>query len=186
MHVQDSCDNFAPALLQGCLSPRLQSFGVKSMKNELFPTLNLPPAGLRFRHEGGHTDVFDVLRSRYVRLTPEEWVRQHFINFLITTKGYPAGLLGNEVSLRLNDTARRCDSVLFGRDMRPVMIIEYKAPSVALTQKVFDQVSRYNIVMRTPWLVVSNGLQHVCCHLQLDKQTYEFVREIPHYSDITS
>lgn len=152
------------------------------------PDLCLPAAALRLRRadcgDGTSFDVFDVLRRRWVRLTPEEWVRQHFVHYLIGSKGYPAALLGNEVSLQLNGTARRCDSVLFGLDGRPRMIVEYKAPHVALTQRVFDQVSRYNIVLRSPWLVVSNGMKHVCCHLDLERQTYTFVREIPDYSTL--
>jgi hypothetical protein len=148
------------------------------------PALNLPSADLRLRQDGSRTDVFDPLRRRYVRLTPEEWVRQHFVRFLIDHKGYPAGLLANEVSLQLNGTSRRCDSVLFGRDSMPKMIIEYKAPHIPLTQKVFDQISRYNIIMRTPWLLISNGMQHVCCHLDLEAQTYAFLPEIPSYTDL--
>lgn len=149
-----------------------------------FPPLQLPTAPLRLRGQDGQTTVFDPLRRRYVRLTPEEWVRQHFIHYLISCKGYPAGLLANEVSLSLNGMQRRCDTVLFGRERQPRMIVEYKAPHVAINQKVFDQITRYNIVLRTPWLVVSNGLTHICCHLDLDAQTYAFVREIPNYEDL--
>ena len=149
-----------------------------------YPTLNLPAADLRLRHDGSSVSVFDPLRRRYVRLTPEEWVRQHFVHFLINHKGYPSGLLANEISLQLNGTARRCDSVLYGRDCQPQMIIEYKAPHIALTQKVFDQISRYNIIMRTPWLIISNGMKHICCHLDLDAQTYAFMTDIPAYADL--
>ncbi len=149
------------------------------------PVLNLPTAQLRIRRDAnGRAEVLDILRRRYVRLTPEEWVRQHFVHFLMHHKGYPAGLLGNEVSLRLNDTARRCDSVVFGRDGAPLMIIEYKAPHVSLTQKVFEQIWRYNIVLRTPWLIVTNGLTHICCHLDIDAGTHEFVSSIPDYATL--
>lgn len=148
------------------------------------PALNLPPAELRLRQTRGRTEVFDALRGQYVRLTPEEWVRQNFVSFLIHHKGYPAGLLANEISLQLNGTARRCDSVLFGRDSQPRMIIEYKAPHIPLSQKVFDQVARYNIVLRTPWLLLSNGLNHVCCHLNLQAQSYAFLNEIPAYNNL--
>ena len=143
--------------------------------------LNLPHAELRLRQTDARTEVLDALRRRWVRLTPEEWVRQHFVRYLIDHRGYPAGRVGNEVSLRLNGTARRCDSVVFDSAGQPLMIVEYKAPTVALTQRVFDQVARYNIVLRTPWLVVSNGLQHACCHLNLDTGTYAFLPEIPEY-----
>ena len=157
---------------------------MKTDFEQRFPPLNLPAAPLQFGEKGGWPTVFDSLRRRFVRLTPEEWVRQHFTSYLIREKGYPAGLLGNEVSLTLNGMARRCDSVLYGLDGQPRMIVEYKAPTVPLTQKVFDQIYRYNLVMRVEWLVISNGLQHVCCHLDIAAGTYEFVSQVPAYEDL--
>lgn len=157
---------------------------MKTDFEQRFPPLNLPAAPLQFGEKGGWPTVFDSLRRRFVRLTPEEWVRQHFTSYLIREKGYPAGLLGNEVSLTLNGMARRCDSVLYGLDGQPRMIVEYKAPTVPLTQKVFDQIYRYNLVMRVEWLVISNGLQHVCCHLDIAAGTYEFVPQVPTYEDL--
>ncbi|MBR4534958.1 MAG: type I restriction enzyme HsdR N-terminal domain-containing protein [Bacteroidaceae bacterium] len=157
---------------------------MKTDFEQRFPPLNLPAAPLQFGEKGGWPTVFDSLRRRFVRLTPEEWVRQHFTSYLIREKGYPAGLLGNEVSLTLNGMARRCDSVLYGLDGQPRMIVEYKAPTVPLTQKVFDQIYRYNLVMRVEWLVISNGLQHVCCHLDIAAGTYEFVPQVPAYEDL--
>ena len=157
------------------------------MKEEFeqkYPPLNLPAAPLQFGEKDGHPTVFDPLRRRFVRLTPEEWVRQHFTSFLIREKGYPAGLLGNEVSLVLNGTSRRCDSVVYGTDGMPRMIVEYKAPGVVLTQKVFDQIYRYNIVLRVEWLVVSNGLQTICCRLDIAAGTYEFVSQMPAYEEL--
>ena len=153
--------------------------------NPSFPTLNLPSADLRLeRNEDGSVTVMDPLRRRRVRLTPEEWVRQHFTSYLIHTKHYPAGLLANEVTITLNGMSRRCDSVLYGRDRQPRMIIEYKAPTVALTQRVFDQVWRYNTVLRVPWLIVSNGLQHIVCHLDKKTGTYEFLSQVPEYGSL--
>jgi hypothetical protein len=146
--------------------------------------LNLPPADLTLSHADGHATVLDPLRRRFVRLTPEEWVRQHFVHFLIHHKGYPAGLLGNEVSLTLNGMSRRCVTVLYGRDRQPRMIVEYKAPSVPLTQKVFDQIYRYNITLRVEWLIVSNGLQHVVCHLNLEQGTCDFLPQVPDFSSL--
>lgn len=157
---------------------------MKTDFRQRYPPLNLPPASLSLGEKDGEPTVFDPLRRRFVRLTPEEWVRQHFTAFLIHEKGYPAGLLGNEVSLSLNGTARRCDSVLYGLDRKPRMIVEYKAPSVSLTQKVFDQICRYNIVLRVEWLVVSNGLHHACCRVDIEKGTYEFVPQVPSYQDL--
>ncbi len=147
-----------------------------------YPTLNLPVADLRLGEKDGQPTVFDPLRRRYVRLTPEEWVRQHFVAFLTVHKGYPSGLLANEVTIALNGMTRRCDSVLFGLDRLPLMIIEYKAPTVALTQRVFDQVWRYNMVLRVEWLIVSNGLNHVVCRLDKKKGTYAFLPQVPEYA----
>ena len=149
-----------------------------------YPNLNLPAAELRLSQSGGQPTVLDPLRRRYVRLTPEEWVRQHFTAFLIQHKGYPAGLLANEVTLDVNGLARRCDTVLYGHDRQPLMVIEYKAPQVALTQRVFDQVWRYNTVLRVEWLIVSNGLQTIVCHLDKETGTYEFLPEVPEYDGL--
>lgn len=153
-------------------------------QTDLYPTLNLPPAPLRTRLEDGKMQVFDILRRRYVALTPEEWVRQHFVYFLIQQKRYPTALLGNEVPLKVGLMQKRCDSILYGKDAKPVMILEYKAPSVNITQKVFDQICRYNITLRVPYLVVSNGLQHYCCHVDYEKGTYGFLSDIPDYNSL--
>ncbi len=146
--------------------------------------LNLPPAPLRLQERNGQTTVFDPLRRRHIRLTPEEWVRQHFVHFLIAHKGYPQGLLANEVSLKLNGTTRRCDTVLYDLSAQPRMIVEYKAPTIQLSQRTFDQISRYNIVMRVPYLIVSNGLQHFSCRIDYEQGTYEFLRQIPDYGEL--
>ncbi|MBQ8968880.1 MAG: type I restriction enzyme HsdR N-terminal domain-containing protein [Bacteroidaceae bacterium] len=148
------------------------------------PTLNLPPAPLRLTQRNGQTCVFDELRRRYIKVTPEEWVRQHFVHFLIGHLGYPQGLLANEVSLSLNQTTKRCDTVLYDLQARPRMIVEYKAPHIELTQKVFDQISRYNIVLRVPYLIVSNGIQHYCCRIHYELGRYEFLPEIPAYANL--
>lgn len=147
-------------------------------------TLNLPPADLKLSQRDGHTYVFDILRRRHIRVTPEEWVRQHFVHFLIEQKGYPGELLANEISLSLNSTTKRCDTVLYDAHARPHMIIEYKAPHISISQRVFDQISRYNIVLRVPYLIVSNGLQHYCCRIDYERKQYEFLREVPHYTEI--
>ena len=146
--------------------------------------LNLPPADLKLSQREGQTYVFDVLRRRHVKLTPEEWVRQHFVHFLMHEKGYPQEMLANEVSLSLNATTKRCDTVLYDGHALPLMIVEYKAPHVSVTQRVFDQISRYNMVLRVPYLVVSNGLKHYCCRIDYERQQYEFLRDIPAYAEL--
>lgn len=147
-------------------------------------TLNLPQAALRLSTQDGHAMVFDPLRRKYVALTPEEWVRQHFVHFLITCKGYPAGLIANEMAITLNGTRKRCDSVVFGQHAQPLMILEYKAPCVTLTQRVFDQISRYNMRLHVDWLVVSNGLQHYCLRMDYAHGTCRFLPDIPAYSEL--
>ena len=111
-------------------------------------------------------------------------MRQHFIHYLITEKGSPAALMGNEVPLPLTGMSRRCDSVLYDTSLRPRIIMEYKAPDVPLTQNVFDQISRYNIVMHVDYLIISNGLTHYCCRMDYENNTYQFLREIPDYGDL--
>jgi hypothetical protein len=124
--------------------------------------LNLPPADLNIRRHDGKPYVFDRLRRQFVRLTPEEWVRQHMIHYLIHHKHYPEGLLANEVCITLGRVNRRCDTVLYDTFLQPRMIVEYKAPSIDLSQKAFDQILRYSHSLHVPWLLVSNGLSHYC------------------------
>ena len=147
-------------------------------------SLNLPTFPYKIQEHNGKKAIFDPLRQKYVALTPEEWVRQHFTQFLLNEKGYPKGLLANEVQLKLNGTTKRCDTVLYQTDLSAKMIIEYKAPHIKITQKVFDQISRYNIVLRVPYLIVSNGIQHYCCHLNYETQQYTFLKDIPSYTEL--
>ena len=149
------------------------------------PQLNLPPLEKPRIETGadGVRRIFDPLRGKFVALTPEEWVRSHFTAWLTGTLGYPAALMANEVSLTLNGTARRCDTVLFTREgLHPRMIIEYKAPHIEITQKVFDQIARYNMVLNAPYLVVSNGLRHFCLLVDHTGGTARFLPDLPPYS----
>ena len=129
--------------------------------------------------DGRILKVFDSLRGRYVALTPEEYVRQHFTSWMTGELGYPASLIGNEVSISLNGNRRRCDTVVFRSDGSHLMIVEYKAPTVAISQAVFDQIARYNMVLRSRYLVVSNGLRHYCCEMNYDNDSYSFLPSIP-------
>ena len=146
--------------------------------------LNLPKTELKVISKDGKQQVFDVLRRRFVVLTPEEWVRQQFVHFLIRHKGYPAECIGNEVSITLGATKKRCDTVIYGNHAEPLMVIEYKSPNVEITQKVFEQICRYNIKMKVEWLVVSNGLQHYCTRIDYENGTYQFVEDIPAFTSI--
>ena len=146
--------------------------------------LNLPQASFKIINKDGKESIFDILRKKYVALTPEEWVRQHFINYLIQYKGYPKGLLANEIQINLNGTKKRCDSVLFNRDLSARMIIEYKAATVPITQTVFDQITRYNMVLRVEYLIVSNGLNHYCCKIDYHTGRYQFLKDVPNYDEL--
>jgi hypothetical protein len=146
--------------------------------------LNLPPYDIKIGEKDGKRTIFDFLRKKYVALTPEEWVRQHFVHYLIEQKGYPKGLLGNEIELRIGDKKLRCDSILYNKVAQPQMIIEYKAPTIALQQKTFDQISVYNLLLHVDYLIVSNGLQHYCCRMDYANQKYVFLRELPDYEKL--
>lgn len=147
------------------------------------PRLNLPAANLNIRRNPDNTlSVFDVLRKKWVIITPEEWVRQHFTAWLCSEKGYSQSLMANEIGISLNATRRRCDTVVFSHNLKPLVVVEYKAPSVIITQKVFDQIARYNIVLNAPYLIVSNGLSHYCCRFL--SGTYSFLKEIPSFKDL--
>jgi len=144
--------------------------------------LNLPKYETKIAIREGKKVIFDIIRQRYVALTPEEWVRQHFIHFLIIHKGYPSALMANEVLLNLNGTKKRCDTVLYKRDLSARMIIEYKAPQIEITQAVFNQITNYNFVLKVDYLIVSNGINHYCCKMDYVNQTYVFLEDIPDYN----
>jgi len=151
----------------------------------MFP-LNLPSINANIKKQGEKTLIFDSLRKRYVALTPEEWVRQHFTAFLISQKDYPTSLIANEICINLNGMSRRCDSVVYNRSLEPLVIVEYKAPTVSITQKTFAQANAYNQVLRVPYIIISNGINHYCCHIDYEKQEVNFLKEIPNYSELTA
>jgi len=147
--------------------------------------INLPPYAIKLREQDGKHQIFDFLRAKYVALTPEEWVRQHFVHYLVEHKSYPKALLANEVALRIGDKKLRCDTILYNKELQPQMIIEYKSPDIELTQQVFNQISAYNSQLRVPYLVVSNGMAHYCCHLDYPTGNYTFLPDIPAYSELS-
>lgn len=141
--------------------------------------LNLPDFDARIRQAEGHAEIFDSLRQRYVALTPEEWVRQHFVAFLTHHCGYKAALMANEVSLHVGEKTVRADSVVYAKSLAPRMIIEYKAPTVAITEKTFHQALAYNSLLHVEYLAMSNGLNHVYCHIDYATQSFQFMQEPP-------
>ncbi|MDD2436427.1 MAG: type I restriction enzyme HsdR N-terminal domain-containing protein [Massilibacteroides sp.] len=146
--------------------------------------LNLPKFDVKLAVQNGKPVIFDRLRRKYVAATPEEWVRQHFVHFLLSEKHYPESLIANEIGIKLNNTQKRCDTVVFNTLLEPLVIIEYKAPSVEITDRVFDQIVRYNMVLRAKYLIVSNGLQHFCCQINYEKDCYCFLTEIPDFTKL--
>lgn len=128
--------------------------------------------------------IYDTLRRKYVKLTPEEWVRQHFVHMLVERKGYPGALMANEVALKVGEKQLRADTVLYDSRLCPRMIIEYKAPHVAITQAVFDQIATYNLLLRVDYLVVSNGLSHYCCRMDYEGRQYRYLQDIPLYAEL--
>ena len=151
-----------------------------------YPALNLPPVPLKIREEEGFTKVFDPIRGKWVVLTPEEWVRQHFTAWLASEYHYPASLISNEIGIEVNGTRKRCDTVVFSNDGSPRIIVEYKAPEIKVTQDVFDQIVRYNMTLHADYLVVSNGLNHYCCRIDYKANSYHFIPQIPDYRSLFS
>ena len=144
-------------------------------------SLNLPTFAAKVKEKDGKHVIFDPVRRKFVALTPEEWVRQHFVNYLISDKGYPKELLANEVPLKLNGTSKRCDTVAYNRFLTPLMIVEYKAPHIEITSSVFDQIVRYNMVLHVRYLAVINGISHFCSKIDYENLTYSFLEGIPEY-----
>lgn len=148
--------------------------------------MNLPPYdNMKTRRDAqGRMQVLDILRRRYIRLTPEEMVRQCFINYLITYRGYPQALMGNEVQLTVGEKKLRCDSVLYDLHGQPRMIIEYKAPDVGITEKVLHQALSYNALLHVPYIIMSNGTQHICLRYNPTTRFWDSLAEIPEYQSL--
>lgn len=148
-------------------------------------SLNLPDYDIRMTVRNQKKLIWDRLRRKYVALTPEERVRQYFVEYLIHEKNYPDTLMNNEIGINLNGMTRRCDTVVFGKDHSPLVIVEFKAPHITINQNVFDQIVRYNMVLKVPFLIVSNGISHYCCYVDYINHTCRFIEDIPAYSDLT-
>lgn len=146
--------------------------------------LNLPPYPFKITDESGTLFIFDEIRKKELVLTPEEWVRQHFIQYLIKEKKYPRSLIKLEGGLKLNGNAKRSDIVVFNNKGEKILLVECKAPSVKVTQQVFDQVARYNIVHRVPFIAVTNGLNHYYCKIDFEGQRYDFIPELDVYLSV--
>jgi len=145
------------------------------------PQLNLPNVALKTKLVEGTTQVFDAVRKKYLVLTPEEWVRQHFIHYLNKEKNYPLGLMGVEQMVKYNTMQTRADIVLYTADGNPNVIVECKAPNVKITQDAFNQIAKYNFKLKVDFLVVTNGMQHFCCTMDYENSKITFLEEVPPY-----
>ncbi len=145
--------------------------------------LNLPVYAFRTKKEGDKTLIFDSIRKKFVVLTPEEWVRQNFVQYLIKAKKYPETLMAVEKQIKVNNNPRRFDLLTYTRNGQPYLIAEFKAPDVKITQETFDQVVRYNMALKVDRVIVSNGMQHFACEINYVKNTYSFLYEVPEYCE---
>jgi hypothetical protein len=146
--------------------------------------LNLPEYSFRIKNENGKTFIFDNLRKKFVRLTPEEWVRQNFVQFLISEKNYSAPLMAIEAGVIVNNNPQRADLVVYDRKGLPALVAEFKAPEVKISQQTFDQIVRYNMQLKVGHLIVSNGLGHYCCSINYSENSYAFLPDIPDFASI--
>ena len=143
--------------------------------------LNFPTYKFKLKSSENKQYIFDVIRKKYVVLTPEEWVRQHTVIFLTDQKKYPKSLIAIEKQLEVNKLKKRTDILVFNTNGQPELIVECKAPTIKLTQASFDQIARYNLKLEANYLVVTNGLQHYFCKLDHQNERYIFLKEIPDY-----
>ena len=143
--------------------------------------LNFKPYPFRIKKVDHKLWIFDIVRRKYVILQPEEWVRQHVVHFLIEEKGYPKSLINVEKELTVNGLTKRYDVVVFATDGSIEVVVECKAPTVAITQEVFDQIARYNLSLKARYLMVTNGLNHYYCQTDYQAQCYVFLPDLPSY-----
>ncbi|MDR1341154.1 MAG: type I restriction enzyme HsdR N-terminal domain-containing protein [Prevotellaceae bacterium] len=146
--------------------------------------LNLPTFGHRIKNSEKGKTIFDPVRNKYVALTPEEWVRQNFLQYLVQIKKTPQSLVRVEMHLKLNGLAKRSDIVVHNRQGNPLLAVECKAPTVKITQSVFEQLARYNLQLKVPYLVVTNGLTHFFCQYSDTEKQYLFLKDIPEYDSL--
>lgn len=146
--------------------------------------LNFPPYSFRFKNSENKVAIFDAIRKKFIQLTPEEWVRQHVIQFLLQDKKYSGSYINVEKVIKINGLTKRYDAVVFKPDGKIFLLVECKAPEVAITQQVFDQIARYNMVLEADYLMVTNGLNHYFCRMDFEKKEYQFLRSLPDFPSL--
>ena len=166
--------------LSAKMNVEINLFIVYLYQMEEFIELNLPMADLRLKTEGQSKQIFDSVRKKFVALTPEEWVRQHFIHFMINTKKYPASLMGVEMLVKVNNLSQRSDIVVFQSNGKPWLIVECKAPHITINQDTFYQAARYNSSLKVPFIVITNGLEHYCLHF--NGKDFDYLDDLPDFS----
>lgn len=147
--------------------------------------LNFPYSSFRTQVIDDRIQVFDLVRKRWVVLTPEEWVRQHLILYLNQDLGCPLPLMAVEKALKYNGMNRRSDLVIYGRTGKALLLAECKAPEITISKDTFDQAARYNMSLQVPYLLVTNGLQHFCCLIDFENETYTYIKDIPTFIQMT-
>lgn len=143
--------------------------------------LNFPAYTFRFKNSENKLAVFDEIRKKFVALTPEEWVRQHVVQFLLQYKNYPKSYINVEKSIKINGLIKRYDAVVYQPDGKIFLLVECKAPEVTVSQQTFDQIARYNMVLEAKYLMVTNGLNHYFCSMDYENEHYQFLRELPDF-----
>ncbi len=147
-------------------------------------SLNFPDYTFRFKSNENKPLIFDEIRKKFVVLTPEEWVRQHTLHFLLTEKKYPASHINVEKQIKLHSTIKRYDIVVYNSDGSIHLIVECKAPKIGIDQKVFDQIARYNFVLNASYLMVTNGLEHYYCQMDFNAEKYLFLEDLPEKEEL--
>ncbi len=143
--------------------------------------LNFPTYSFRFKNSENKVAIFDEIRKKFIILTPEEWVRQHVVQYLLQDKNYPKSYINVEKLIKVNDLSKRYDVIVYQPTGEIYLLIECKAPEVTITQHTFDQIARYNLVLNAKYLMVSNGLNHYFCQMDFEKEQYNFLRELPEF-----
>ncbi len=147
--------------------------------------LNLPAFDFKYRlNEKGKKEIFDDVRKKYITLSPEEWVRQNFIHYLIQHRNFPASLMAIERSLKVNTLTKRTDIVQYDRNGKAILIVECKAPNIKIDQDTFAQAAMYNLKMQVNYLVMTNGMHHFCCKINNTTHQLEYLKEVPYYNEL--
>lgn len=146
--------------------------------------LNFPSYSFRLKNSENKVAIFDEIRKKFILLTPEEWVRQHVVSFLIKEKNYPKSYINVEKLIKINDINKRYDIVVYQPDGTIFLLVECKAPEVAITQNTFDQIARYNLTLKANYLMVTNGLNHYFCQMDFEKEQYVFLKDVPDFGEM--